>query len=312
MVHDIILSVYIPTYNHEKYIAQALEGVLKQKTKYKFEVLVGEDCSTDNTRAIVKEYEEKYPGRFQIFYREHNMYGKTPNNSVDLRQRCKGKYIMCLEGDDFWIDECKIEKQIDFLENNPEYLGVAHNCIVVDEESKPNGEMYPECKEEEYTLKHFVSEIMPGQYATLMYRNYYIDEYMDTSILKKGLRPGDRVTYFALTLNGRIRCIQEPMTAYRHVKKSGTSFSATYKYSFENAENWNYSLVQYARNFDKNVIKYTEMIYFRNLMIGLKERQCTKKQIFKYMKKINYKFSVVGLYIKHWIRHHLLHKKLWV
>lgn len=309
---DIMLSVYIPTYNHEKYIAQALEGVLKQKTKYKFEVLIGEDCSTDNTRAILKEYELKYPGRFQMFYREHNMYGEIPSNGVDLRQRCKGKYIMCLEGDDFWIDEYKIEKQIDFLEKNPDYVGVAHNCIVVDEQSKPNGEAYPECKDEEYTLKHFVSEIMPGQYATLMYRNYYVDKYMDISIFNKGLYPGDRIVYFALVLNGKIRCMQTPMTAYRHIKKGGTSFSATYKYNFEKDEKWNYSLLEYAGNFDKRTIKYTEMLYFRNLMSGLKSKQCTKRQFLRYMRKIHYKFSAVILYTKHWIRHHLLHKKLWV
>ena len=71
---DVILSIYVPTYNHEKYIARALDSILMQKTDYAYEVLVGEDASTDNTRAILKEYEKKYPGRFQMYYREKNMH----------------------------------------------------------------------------------------------------------------------------------------------------------------------------------------------------------------------------------------------
>ena len=65
---DVILSIYVPTYNHEKYIARALDSILMQKTDYAYEVLVGEDASTDNTRAILKEYEKKYPGRFQMYF----------------------------------------------------------------------------------------------------------------------------------------------------------------------------------------------------------------------------------------------------
>ena len=92
-----ILSVYIATYNHEKYIADALDSVIMQKTKYPFEVLVGEDCSTDGTRDILKSYELKYPGLFTIFYRDHNMYNETPNNAADIKTKCRGKYIVALE-----------------------------------------------------------------------------------------------------------------------------------------------------------------------------------------------------------------------
>jgi glycosyltransferase involved in cell wall biosynthesis len=312
-MNDLMLSIYIPTYNHEKYIAQALDGILMQKTKYSYEVLIGEDCSPDGTRNILKEYEKKYPEKFQMFYREHNMNGKVPNNAGDLKRRCKGKYIIGLEGDDYWTDENKLEKQISFLESHPDYLAVAHNCVVVDANSMPNGEQYPECKDEEYTLKHFVSEIMPGQLTTIMYRNYMRGDVIDTSLFQKGLRPGDRLNYFALASNGKIHCIQKVMSAYRHIKNEGTSYSAIHKYDFEKSEQWNLGLVEYAKVINnKQAQKYAEMLYFRNLMNGYSAKQCNVKEFFDSMKKLDYRAGTVILYARYWINHHIFHKKIWI
>lgn len=308
-----MLSIYVPTYNHENFIEQALDSILMQKTKYSYEVLVGEDCSTDGTREILMEYEKKYPGKFQMYYREKNMYGQVPNNANDLKNRCNGKYIIALEGDDYWTDEYKIEKQISFLEEHSEYLGVAHNCVVVDENSNQKDEQYPECKDEEYTIKHFVSEIMPGQLTTLMYRNFLKYDIIDMSLFKKGLKPGDRLIYFALVLNGRVKCVQEVMSAYRHIQEGGSSYSANYKYDFIAAEKLNLGMIEYAKTIEsKEGIKYAQMLYFRNLMNGLSSKRYGVKEFINYMKNINNKASTVLLYSKHWFRHHILHKAIWV
>lgn len=309
----IMLSVYIPTYNHEKYIAQALDSVLMQKTKYQYEILVGEDCSTDKTREILKEYEKKYPGRFQIFYREHNMNKDIIRNSTDLRLRCKGKYIIGIEGDDFWTSPDKIQKQIDFLERHPEYLAVAHNCVVVNENSQVINETYPECKDNEYTLKHFVSEIMPGQLATVMYRNPNFCDEVDEELMYKNLTPGDRLIYFSLAVSGRVYCLQECMSAYRHIKTEGSSFSACLKYDFASSENWAREICNYAEKIGKKIaIKYAKLLYIRNIMIAMKRGECTKKQAFVYFKKIHGNFNTIFLYVKCWVKHHILHKKIWV
>lgn len=312
-MEELMLSIYIPTYNHEKYIGQALDGVLMQKTKYKFEVLVGEDCSTDNTRAILKDYEKKYPGRFQMFYREHNMNKEEIRNSTDLRLRCKGKYIIGLEGDDFWTDPYKIQKQIDFLENHPEYIAVAHNCIVVDKNSQVIDENYQECKDEEYTLKHFVSEIMPGQLTTLMYYNPNLDFKIDEELMYKNLVPGDRLIYFTLITSGRIYCMQECMSAYRHIKTEGSSFSANLRYNFEISENWAEEVYQYAKKIGHSqAIRYAKLLYVRNLMLAVKQGECDKKLILKYLKKIDGNLETIILYLKCWIKHHILHSRIWV
>mgnify|MGYP004538349555 CR=1 FL=1 len=156
-----MLSVYVPTYNHEKYITRALDSILMQKTEYSYEVLVGEDVSTDSTRAVLKEYEKAHPGKLTVFYREKNMNDMPIWNSLDLKMRARGKYMIALEGDDFWTDDRKLQKQIDFLESHPEYIAVAHNCVVVGADSEPNGEAYPECKDAEYTFAHFLSALCP-------------------------------------------------------------------------------------------------------------------------------------------------------
>jgi len=120
-----LVSVWMITYNHEKYIAQALNGVLMQETNFNFEIVIGEDFSKDNTRAIIQEYESKYPTKIRIICQESNV-GVLRNAYEFTLPLCKGKYIACLEGDDYWTDPLKLQKQVDFLEANPDYSLCSH------------------------------------------------------------------------------------------------------------------------------------------------------------------------------------------
>lgn len=310
-MEEIMLSIYIATYNHENYIANALDGVLKQDTKYTYEVLVGEDCSTDRTREILKEYETRYPGKFQMFYREHNMHNEKIRNAGDLKNRCRGKYIIALEGDDYWIDSQKLELQIRFLEENPEYIAVAHNCVVVGEDSKPSGEEYPECKDEDYTIQHFVNEIMPGQLTTVMYRNFYKDNSVDKSLCKKRLMVGDRCLYFTLLANGKVFCMQRIMSAYRHITTHGTSFSATNRFKYEDGVKLCLAYLEYANQIQKKqIIKYAEFMYMRNILIGLRDKDITWKEGYERVKKISKKRRAFLLCIKYFVNKQILKKEI--
>lgn len=312
MKYDVDLSIYVPVYNHEKYIVQALDSILMQKTKYSYEVWIGEDASTDNTRAILKEYEKKCPDNFHFLYREENMHNAEPNNLTDLRFRCKGKYLICLEGDDFWTDENKIEKQIDFLESNSDYIAVAHNCVVVGKDSLPNGEEYPQCTDDEYTFKHLASEIMPGQLTTVMMRNYLFNSDFNASAINSSLFPGDRRIFFSLLCYGKIHCMQETLTAYRHITDSGSSFSATYKYDFALTEKWHSTLMEYAYEINnKTAIKYAELLYFRCIGYGLKVNAVKFMEFLSYFRRIHHKVYTVCLYIKGKLNSRLLNKKIW-
>jgi glycosyltransferase involved in cell wall biosynthesis len=126
-----LVSVCIITYNHEKYIRQCLEGVLMQKTSFSFEIVIGEDCSTDNTRAVIREFEARYPGIIKAVYQEKNV-GGARNGYEFCFPLLTAKYIAICEGDDYWTDPDKLQKQVDFLEQNPEYVLCFHRIQSVD------------------------------------------------------------------------------------------------------------------------------------------------------------------------------------
>lgn len=114
-----LLSIVTITYNHEPYIRKCIEGVLMQQVNFPIEFIIAEDCSTDGTLAICKEYAEKYPDLIKLITSENNV-GAIANERRAMKT-AKGKYIAFCEGDDYWTDPLKLQKQVDFLENNPDY-----------------------------------------------------------------------------------------------------------------------------------------------------------------------------------------------
>jgi len=128
---ELMVSVCCITYNHEKYIAQALDGFLMQKTNFKFEILIGEDGSTDDTKKIIEDYCNRYPGLVQLI--SHSPNKGAIRNQIDILGRAKGKYIAMCDGDDFWTDPTKLQKQVDFLENNEDYVICCHYSKVIDD-----------------------------------------------------------------------------------------------------------------------------------------------------------------------------------
>ena len=288
---ELMLSICVPVYNHEKYIRETLDSILMQKTKYSYEVLVGEDASTDNTRKILKEYEKNFPNVFQMFYRKENMRNDPIGNAVDLRSRAKGKYVITLEGDDFWTDEYKIDKQIEFLESHPDFLAVAHNCTVVGSDSLPNGENYRQCEDEIYTIKHFRRGILPGQLGTWMQRNNAGNRLYDESIILPKILAGDRRLFFAALCNGKIYCIQKSMSAYRHVTSGGSSYSANYKYDFEKKKAWHLLFIEYAKKINsKEGLDCAEQLYFNEVTRALIHRKISISQFRECIKMISKKF----------------------
>lgn len=129
-----MVSITCNTYMHENFIRDAIESFLMQKTTFKVEILVHDDASTDNTADIVREYESKYPHLFRNVYQIENQYKKIPKTKKFIpRYKERGKYIARCEGDDYWTDPYKLQKQVDFLEHNPDYVLCFHDAIVVDE-----------------------------------------------------------------------------------------------------------------------------------------------------------------------------------
>ena len=133
---DPLVSIVCVTYNHEKFIKDALDGVLAQKTTFPFEIIVGDDASTDNTPGIIAEYAARHPGRIIPVIRERNI-GATPN-FIDLFSRVRGRYAAICDGDDYWNCENKLQRQVDFLERNEQFALCFHPILqVYDDASAP-------------------------------------------------------------------------------------------------------------------------------------------------------------------------------
>ncbi|MFV8368175.1 glycosyltransferase family 2 protein [Flavobacterium sp. LB2R40] len=121
MKNELLLSVSMITFKHELYIKQAIEGVLMQETNFEFHLIIADDCSPDATPQIVKDIIDNHPNGYRVkYFRHEKNMGMQTNGSFALQQ-CKGKYVAVCEGDDYWIDPLKLQKQVDILENNPEY-----------------------------------------------------------------------------------------------------------------------------------------------------------------------------------------------
>lgn len=125
-MENIGVSILCLAYNHEQYIADAIEGFLKQKTNFPFEVIINEDASTDGTAQIIREYEQKYPDIIRPIYHKENQYSQCVNiNDAYMVPLARGKYIALCDGDDYWTDPLKLQKQYDAMEQNP----TCHMCL---------------------------------------------------------------------------------------------------------------------------------------------------------------------------------------
>lgn len=215
-----LVSVCIITYNHEKYISQAIESVLSQKTTFPIEIIIADDFSVDNTRNILKKYQEKYPNLIRLILNNKNL-GATLN-FYNLLNSANGKYIAQLEGDDYWITNKKLQFQYEFLEKNPDFIGHSHNKLHVDQngnEMKFLNEKYKKVNLINwpiFSLEDCLLENLPGQTASLFYRNIFQDTLDENKILYEAHNLiGDFTLSILLTLKGNIYISEEYFSCYR-------------------------------------------------------------------------------------------------
>lgn len=167
---NIMVSIKVLSYKHVKYIRQALDSILNQKVNFKYEIVVGEDCSNDGTKEILLEYKEKYPDIFILLIHEKNL-GAAKNEYL-VGKKCRGKYIANLESDDYWCDENKLQKQVDYLEKHPKIMAVGSNDYFVDNEGKnPVKSLATFETDRIYKMKDYLYNGMRIHTNTLLYRN---------------------------------------------------------------------------------------------------------------------------------------------
>lgn len=208
-----LVSVAIQTYNHGKYIRQCLESILTQKTNFDFEILLGEDASKDGTRGICIEYADKYPKKIRLFlhHRENNIsIGGSPTGRFNFLYNlfsAQGKYIAICEGDDYWTDPYKLQKQVDFLEGNEDFSFCFHDAKVIglniEEPSyvKQNKTVFTT---EDLFGRHFVPT------ASIVFRNNIKFPDWITKVTS-----GDFSLMLNLSKKGKFKYIDEVMSVYR-------------------------------------------------------------------------------------------------
>ncbi len=166
------VSVLVITYKHEKYIGQALDSIVSQKANFEFEVVIGEDFSPDGTRAVCEQYAAKYPGLIRLLPSEHN-HGAI-NNLLRTLRECKGEYVAICEGDDYWIDDHKLQKQVDFMDAHPDFTTCFTGVQIHDEMGwkQPDEYFFPKCEKDVYEMEDFItSEMNIIPTPTILFRN---------------------------------------------------------------------------------------------------------------------------------------------
>lgn len=238
------VSVVVATYNQEKYIRHTLESIVSQKVNFEYEAIVGDDCSSDGTAAVVKEFAEKYPNIIVPVLREKNM--GMGGNVLDLTMRAQGEYIAFIEGDDYWIDENKLQKQVDFLDGHPDYVACFGLCQIVDKDEvrQENLEQYSGFMKEggEYTVLDFQNYVLPGQTATSMYRKVAYGV-LQKKIMDAGIDVSkmiDRSQVLCMLAVGKMYNLGEYVSAYRYVldANSGSWSSKNDYYSKDTTINY--------------------------------------------------------------------------
>lgn len=229
-----LVSICCVTYNHEKYIADAIESFLMQKTDFPFEIIIHDDASTDNTAKIIREYEERYPKIIKAIYQKENQYSKGVSIQSFYLKYLQGKYIAICEGDDYWTDPYKLAKQVNFLESNPNYIATAHNVRTINEhgeEVEDSINPYKIYPSHIFTIKDAEQLKLPGQTASIVYRNIWPNTRNDIIEQYRSCRiNGDIKLAIFLALQGDIYCFNDVMADHRKIISHGDSWSArTYR-----------------------------------------------------------------------------------
>ena len=284
-ISDPKVSVCMITYNHERFIAEAIESVLKQKTDFPVELVIGEDCSTDGTRAIVVEYAERYPDRIRPFLREQNL-GMNANFVATL-QACHGEHIALLEGDDYWIDPQKLQKQVDFLETHPKCSICYHNVLIQyeDNSQKPPEIFYKDPQKKFLTLE----DILKGNFihtCSVMFRNGLFGDFPEWYYK---LPIGDWPLHILNAQYGKIGYIDEVMGIYRIHKSSYWSSQAVLDRIKQMIGVYNVLFCYLGTNYKREIfegIKRQIDAYIVNVLqnsktLTIKKIECQSNELFK-------------------------------
>ena len=252
---DIKVTIRCITYNQKDYIRQCLDGFVMQRTNFRFEAIVHDDASTDGTAEIVREYAEKYPDIIKPIFETENQYSKHDGSlGRIMNANTRGKYVAICEGDDYWTDPLKLQKQADFLDANPQCSLTYHACKNVFSTPCKVNILYGECVKESYSDIDILS-LYPFQTATVMYRK----EILDSDLYKKaqaiGCTAGDQILFLTASRLGTIEGVNEKMSVYRRHEGGISQHMYDADKLWENFKDWQKVALLFGGNIRKKINK---------------------------------------------------------
>lgn len=275
-----MVSVIISTYQHEEYIRGCIDSVLSQETDFSFEVIIGEDASTDGTRSICKEYADTYPDKIRLFLhnRENNIeILGNPTGRFQVKYShgmARGRYIAFCEGDDYWIDDSKLQRQVDFMEKNPDFSACFHNTWMKHEDSRKDHFMNHLLTDHIFTMQDLMLRPWFIAVASLLHRNYFfsIEEWDLVSI------EGAFCKLYMLGDRGPIKYLNRVMSVYR-VHDKGLAQKIRNKLDSEVPANWvmmyagfdEYTEQRHRKFTDARIEQVCQGMLKRGLQLSIKE-----------------------------------------
>jgi glycosyltransferase involved in cell wall biosynthesis len=285
-----LVSIHCMTYNHEKYISDALDGFLIQKTDFPFEILVHDDASTDETADIIREYEKRDSNIIKPIYQTVNQksQGVKPSPKFNL-PRAQGKYIAACEGDDYWTDPLKLQKQVDFLEANADFAMVFHNALVMEDIELTGKNFLPHLDKSvfdtEDTLYPFRS-FAPT--ASILFRNNLITQFPDWYY---SCAFGDRVIFTMLSKHGKIKYL-DFIGSIRRIHPGGISSGFTKLSNTLNRIIYFKNMPSYlGEEFRPLCNRYLKYFYDRLIWCYFSNQLDNCSYVFSIMKGLKYLFS---------------------
>jgi glycosyltransferase involved in cell wall biosynthesis len=215
MSENMKASVLIVTYNHEPYIEQSVRSVLAQRSNFDYEIIIGEDCSTDRTREILIRLQEQFPDRIRLLANDHNL--GMIQNSLRTLAACHGEYISLLDGDDYWCGEDKLQRQVDFLDQHPDFAISFHSVLKVNENSSQQPKVVKPAQDQDVFDINDLIRSMFIPTCSALFRNGLIDEFPSWTGTLKLL---DWLIFILVARSGKIGYANDVMAVYR-VHSSG-------------------------------------------------------------------------------------------
>ncbi len=284
MNSSIKVSVVVPCFNHQASIKQCLDSILDQNTDFNYEILVGDDLSTDNTRNILQEYQKKHPSKIKVYFREENL-GPTLN-AAKLLKEAEGEYIAYLEGDDYWCDSSKLQLQSNYLDNHRDCIACFHPVYIVDENGKKlHRKLYWIKHKKRYSYSDFDGLRLPGHSSSWLRRNIIKNSKINyEEFLSINPKIADRTSALFFLNSGEFAMINRTMGCYRYTRTNGITSS---EYSdaisaLHNEYHFARSLESLAKNELKNPIslaKQYRRLYLKSLLLMLTNNSIELKQL---------------------------------